>query len=466
MTNNQLFSVFCLVFTTTLLIACGESSPYPGSGSDDSAASEIGTWQASIPAPAGNLYVRPPSDNYGTGDGSSWTNALSGLPESRVRGTRYFFAAGDYFDESRGRVENFILDDALDGEQFIWLVKATAQNHGSDEGFTEEMGNRPARLGPLSFISSRYIIDGQTGASMENYGFTIIHRNCAQRGESFIASPIFFPWNSETQYLQVSHVDIEDCGNQDDPTTRSQDAIYAVTGVSHIVFSNNYIHDSWRNQFFLQDAVDVLVQDNYFARAGLHHEANSLAFRNSRNVAIRRNYITDSVNCYVSLQGVRNVTISSNVLTRTLDDWDNWAGICSQEPALNVSIIGNTFFALEGLNTGIRFTGSTDNLLVQNNLWAANRSNQIMLNGCHSYNGFWDNQRINGDQLNPIDGNIEEETAQLFSENPFVESANFDFHLRQHTEPGVSNNLPFAQTDFDGNLRGDTPDRGAFQFVE
>lgn len=28
-----------------------------------------------------------------------------------------------------------------------------------------------------------------------------------------MASPIFFPWNSETEYLAVAHADIEDCGN-------------------------------------------------------------------------------------------------------------------------------------------------------------------------------------------------------------------------------------------------------------
>jgi hypothetical protein len=42
------------------------------------------------------LFVRPPGSTYGTGDGSSWTNAFSDLPENLVRGTKYYLASGNY----------------------------------------------------------------------------------------------------------------------------------------------------------------------------------------------------------------------------------------------------------------------------------------------------------------------------------------------------------------------------------
>ncbi|MBN2528993.1 MAG: right-handed parallel beta-helix repeat-containing protein [Deltaproteobacteria bacterium] len=458
----RLLAAFLILSTT----ACGKNeSPFNGSSSDDDQEAFIANWVQTIGTPSQDLYIRPPGQVYGNGDGSSWENAFAGLPETRVRGARYFFAAGDYFDQSLGRVENFVLDDAVQGELFIWLVKATARNHGSDAGFTQALAEGPAMLGPLAFITGRYIIDGQTGSGMEGFGFEISHRNCDLRANNFIASPIFFPWNSETQYLLIEHTDIKDCGSHDDPTTRSQDAIYAVNPVSHVVFRQNYIHDSWRNHLFLQDAFDVMIEQNYFARAGLHHEANSLAFRNTRNVVVRRNYITDSQNCFISMQDVRNVTISANILTKTLDDWDNWAGICSEFPAMNVKIIGNTFFGLEGLNVGIRFTSDVENLIVHNNIWANNDANQIMLNGEHSHNAFWNNRRVDGAEPMSIDGNHDEPTAQFFTANPFVDSANFDFRLTAHTTPGLRLNLPYINEDFNGIPRGATPDRGAFQFV-
>lgn len=142
-------------------------------------------------------------------------------------------------------------------------------------------------------MSGRYLIDGQQGAGIEGYGFRITHRHCAERATEFIASPIFFPWNSETEYLSVRRLDIADCGDHNDPTTRSQDGVYAVNPVSHIAVQESYIHDAWRNLLFLQDAVDVLIENVRFARAGLHHQANTLALRNTRNVVIRRNTLKE-----------------------------------------------------------------------------------------------------------------------------------------------------------------------------
>lgn len=467
MDTNSRFMVF--VFPLVLVLAsCGNDSgsPYPGGVADDDAMPETGAWVEDLTEPQIAFYVRPPTDSYGSGDGSSWENAFSGLPEQRVRGALYYFSSGDFFDESLDRVENYVFDDVEDEESFIWLVKATLDDHGDDAGFEDALAQGPARLGPLAFVTGRYVIDGRSGEGTGGYGFEIDHRDCALRASDFIASPIFFPWNSETAYLWIDGVDIEDCGNHDDPTTRSQDAVYAVAGVSHIVISNSYLHDAWRNLFFLQDAYDVMLEGNVFSRAGLHHEANTIAVRNTRNVVIRRNRIVDSVNNYISLQGVRNVTIASNVMTRTLDDWDNWAGIFSQDPALNVLVAHNTFFNLEGLNIGVRFTAETENLLVINNLWAHNRCNQIMLNGEHRTNAFWDNQRVDGNEPVSLDEGVEEEGVQVFEEDPFVDSQSGDLHLAGATEPGEALDVAFVEIDLDGNPRGSdgVADRGAYEY--
>lgn len=456
-----------------LLLGCGEDSgtqtenegPDVASDEVDAEYAQTGAWEATVPRFTATYYVRPPGQTDGIGDGSSWENAFPGLPEVRVRGARYLFAAGDYHVTGSERVETYVLDDPEAGEAFIWLVKATEADHGDDAGWSAALGEGPAELGALSFVTGHYIVDGSTGAGASGHGFYIHHRDCPLRNTDFIASPVFFPWDSATEYLSIRHTEIEDCGTHDSQEVRSQDAVYAVVGPSHVVIGECHVHDSWRNHLFLQGSLDVLVEDNTFARAGMHHEANSIALRNSRNIVIRRNTFVDSLNTYVSLQTVRNVTLSANVLTRTLDGWNNWAAIFSQEPAYNVLIAGNTFYNLTGLNGGIRFTDTTENLQVVNNLWAGCRVNQIMLNGEHRHNAFHDNLRVDGDAPVSLDPTIEEETAELIAADPFVDAASLDFRLATGTEPGEPLTAPFAATDRQGAPRTRW-DRGAFEFVE
>ncbi|MBU1221835.1 right-handed parallel beta-helix repeat-containing protein [Myxococcota bacterium] len=454
-----------LLFYTLLSLAflsCSDNgSPYIGSGSDDNEFSVTGQWIADLETPSNIFYVRPVGSVYGSGDGSSWDNAFSGLPAVRQRNSIYYFASGEYFDESLDRIENYIFDDADAGEEFIFIVKATLTDHGSDEGFEESFAEGSANLGPLSFIGSRYVIDGNTPG-----GFVINHRNCDIRETDFVASPIFFPWNSVSEYLLIKNTEIYDCGHHTDPTVRSQDALYGVAGVKHFAFISNYIHDAWRNLFFLQDSYDLWIEGNHFERSGMHHEASTIALRNSRNIVIRRNMLTDTVNDFISLQSVRNVVISSNILQSTLEGWEIWSAIFSQEPAKNVLIAGNTFYKLAGLNTGIRFTDDTDDLRVINNIWASNRTNQIMLNGTHSSNAFYDNYRVDGANPVYLDDNIDEDTKQVFTSDPFVSADTGDFCLTAPTDIAEETGSDFASVDYSGTPRGTdgNPDRGSCEY--
>jgi hypothetical protein len=455
------------ILLLVLVTGCGDAdSPYPGSAADDAVVDQIGAWEQTEPPYAQTFHVRPPGQTYGAGDGSTWDDALSGLPAQRQRGARYLFASGEYHDPAPGVIESFVLDDPEQGEQFIGLYKATDADHGSDVGWEAALDEGPAAFGPLSFVTGRYVVDGQRGAGTEGFGFRIFHRDCAIRATDFVASPVFFPWDSETTYLALRRVDIEDCGTHDDPTTRSQDAIYTVNPVSHLVLRDAYVHDAWRNLLFLQQAFDILIENVVFARAGLHHEASTMALRETRNVVVRRCTMIDSVNVYISLQGTRNVFITANVLTRTLADWDNWAGIHSGVPALNTLIAGNTFHALEGLNTGIRFDAEADGLRVINNLWTGNRANQIMLSGDHRSNAFWDNWRVDGAEPVSHEGTIDEPTAAFLTADPHVDASALDLRLAHPTPAGETLDDPFVAEDRVGVPRGvdGTWDRGAFEY--
>ena len=74
----------------------------------------------------------------------------------------------------------------------------------------------------------------------------------------------------------------------------------------------------------------------------------------------------------------------------------------------------------------------------------------------------------NGAEPVSLDDRIDDETSQVLTTDPFVDSATFDLRLTGPTTPGQTLDHPFAQTDGDGVARGGDGrwDRGAFEFVE
>jgi hypothetical protein len=447
--------------------ACGAESPFIGGRSADEQVGEIGAWADALPAFSTTYHVRPPGGSHGAGDGSSWTDALSGLPGKLERGARYLIASGDYYEGPPDDGYHRELDDPEQGELFIGLVKATDGDHGSDDGWEASLDEGPARFGPLAFVTGRYVIDGRRGSGDGEYGIEIRTRDCALRATIPISDPVAYPWNTQSHHMLFTHVDIGDCGTHDDPATPSQDAIYNVAAIQHIVYRSCHVHDAWRGLHFMQAGFDVLIEANRFSRAGLHHESHTIALRDTMNVIIRGNFMVDSQNVFISLQNTRNVFITSNVLTRSLRDWDVWSAIHSQEPAKNTTIAGNTFWGLTGLNTGIRFTGPVEDLMVVNNLFAGNRTNQIMMSGDHSHNAYFDNLRVDGESPVSLDDRVDEETAQILSDDPFVDAAGFDFTLAVPTAPGLALDVPL-DVDMCGNARGadGTWDRGAFEYAD
>ena len=83
---------------------------------------QIGSWDDGSQTFARTYHIRPPGQTYGTGDGSSWTNAYADLPENLERGARYLLASGDYDQTTPQGDEpytDYTFDDAEDGDGFI-----------------------------------------------------------------------------------------------------------------------------------------------------------------------------------------------------------------------------------------------------------------------------------------------------------------------------------------------------------
>ncbi|MDM8520480.1 right-handed parallel beta-helix repeat-containing protein [Anaerolineales bacterium HSG6] len=409
------------------------------------------------------FYIRPPGEQYGTGDGSDWTNALSDLPDELVRGAKYYMASGIY---DAGSPDSYhVFDEAEQDDLYIGVIKATADDHGTDTGWEDSFGQGLAQLGTIQFISGYFEIDGQTGSGTQGHGFKLYTTDCKE-GKKII----YFPWNSTSSYIELKHIDMGLCG----PTTYTdpQDIIYSVNAVSNIIISDCYIHDANRAFIMMISWSDVLLENNYFARSGNQEESHSLGMRSVSNVTIRNNVFEDAKSSYLNLREIVDVYIYSNVFKRSANgDWEVYAVIDNYDTATNVLIYNNTIYNLQGLNAGVRIVGTLDNVQVYNNLWASSRANQIQLSGTHDYNAFHDNWRVddNGDLLYSLDERMVDDNAedniQVITDNPFVAPDDGDFRLAFATNPGLTLLAPFDY-DPDSVTRGEdgTWDRGVYEF--
>lgn len=417
---------------------------------------DIGTWYET-PSFSRNYYVRPPGTTHGLADGSSWTNALAGLPEHLERGARYYVASGQYdVGPAEENYRNHVFDDPEQGELFIGIYKATQTSHGDDEGWEAAMGEGPASFGPIEIVTGYYILDGQVGEKNQGHGLAFSTRDC--RNEN--GKVVLFPWNSVAHHIVLRHLDLGHCGEVG--FTLAQDLIYGNLPITHFVLQSCYLHDANRLHILMYQWNDVVLEDSYFARSGRQQEAGSLSLRNVCNAVLRKNLFKDTINTFISLRRVENVSIYSNIFMGTRRDWTIYSVVENTDglTARDVFIYGNTFYNLVGLNTGIRFWDQFDNVNVYNNLWANCLSNQIQLSGKHDYNAFFDNWRE--DPSYRLDETIDETHVQVLEADPFVDAIHENFYLTEHTENGRELPAPYDLY-YDGSPRGNDGswDRGA-----
>jgi hypothetical protein len=469
--KKQLVQSVCLWVGLMLLWGCGadEGVSFPGGSAEDNEVSVIGSWLDEDVAYTTTRYIRPPGQVYGSGDGGSWENAHSGIPAQLARGTRYWLASGDYYIEDPVADDPvYEFDDEDTGAAFIGIIKATPAEHGDETGWVDALGEGPAILGPTAFVTGHYIVDGRTGRHDEPRGIQFVTRECLDGGRSPGRwTTIIYPWDTTATHVALRNVEISACGDYGDQSIRSEENVYNVAPISHIVYDNCYLHDAWRCHFLIQDAHDVVIENSWMARSGRQHESCTMSLRNTTNVIVRSNFITDSQNTFVSLQGTRNVFISSNVMTRSLEGWDNWAVIHVAGPAKNTIVAGNTVTGIHGLNGGFKQDAEVDSFVVRNNLFAHNLTNQIGMMGDFSHGAYFNNMRVIG-MDSPVPSQLadDEPNAQSLTVDPFNDVASSDFSLAMATESGEVVPAP-CNTDFNGNLRGQdgTWDRGAMEYI-
>lgn len=298
---------------------------------------------------AANYYVL----DGGTGDGSSWSAAADNLPAVMTRGDTYYIGDGAY--------GTWTLDDAASGTTWIYIVKATTGNHGTETGWNVSYGDGQATLDLIDLRTAYWEIDGGFGNNDESRGIKIdynglygnisvfnsyienVHHivlrriECVQTTQAGASVGLYY-WCNRTQ------------GTQGDWTS------------PNLIVDNCYMHDLGGLHLQLIYGNYAIITNNYFSRSCQKNDASH-----------KESCKWDDTNSYVRVVG--------NV-------FKDWAGysvtgclvVSGGDPGMMQDwVVANNVFQLTSysdlLNAGNRLFGGDDSSsTTRSNFWFINNT--------------------------------------------------------------------------------------------
>jgi len=426
---------------------CDDGNNADGDGCDSSCQTEG----------AGNFhYVR--AGATGNNDGSDWANAWDSLPEVLERGHTYFIADGEY--------SGYVFDDPEQGDEYIYIKKATVDDHGTDVGWLSGYGDGYVEFTGTLYLNSGYLeIDGQEGffkGEDEPYGFRI---NCNSNNGFSVPDEMSFG------HIKIKHVYLWRTHQDTNPGPRAFDFTNSGGTISDILIQHVYIHRLTTPFYFGVPAEapepfirDVVVEystvELMHSSAAVHSETASI--RNSANITFRYNWFQDqegtgglnpmSGNCpdffiYGNIWVDTGLPTCQGYSHGVMSDRDSTTGGLTE----NLHFIHNTIASLSG-RAGLIFqrADSSDGNVAYNNLWydsvvtnegLSDWSNNYY-NNVNCINGQFlsTNSHLVNEQGNPC--NCPSSTCptdadyQIVGNNPFTDLNNLDLSLVASTESG------------------------------
>ncbi|MFW6145941.1 MAG: PKD domain-containing protein [Planctomycetota bacterium] len=399
------------------------------------------SFAAVSPAVAEIFCVRPDGSTYGSGDGSDWSNALSGFPAagSGLWGTGTGkIGAGDTVYVAAGTYTSSLSPGASGGGESSRIVirRATVGEHGPSTGWSSGMdgtvditGYAYINLSGVSYIT----IDGVT-----EYG--IYTAAAAELDYEIFGISVL----NNCQHILIEHVRTDGSNNQ----------------------------DKYRG-FNLRDSSDVIIRhcwDSYVPNDGIYMENMD-------------GLIIEYCEFGPTIQPIDYDWHGDLIESRSNNDIDfryndvNWDsdGIFLFEYNSNFRIYGNIF---RGGGKAVRnksdATWDNTNILIHNNVMYNSYQGLALTSystGAARNNVFYGNEHSPGFGSLTADHNyyyntdIEPNTGP----DPFVDASNLDFHLIAGTpavDQGASLSSPF-DVDADGVTRpqGSGWDMGPYEYV-
>jgi hypothetical protein len=387
-----------------------------------------------------------------SGNGSDWTNAYGALPSRLTRGTVYLIADGTY--------PAYDFNTPNDSSKLITILKATAEEHGTSDGWLAAYGDGQAVWPSLTFSTSDYVWDGRTGGGpgqwTSGFGFKITQTN--DHGISLVG----------VANVTLRHFEI--IGNLTDGAI----GVRVAPRGTNITVSYYYMDKIGNCPFFLAPVTNFVAEYGYvgrfFGTPENHSEIASIWAGVKGTTTFRYNIFT-----HVESTGglmwdnhedhSASFQVYGNVFYRapTNTAWSNsangviggWKG-AHAEDCYNMRIYNNTFVNISGLVFTDFALRSGDNE-VFNNLFVNSTSPSYADIQSHDYNHYIGAGGTHGE------ANGTSATANL--NDVFVDISKLDFRLKVATPPGKNVTLAFGKDPY-GRSRGadGVLDRGAYEF--
>jgi parallel beta helix pectate lyase-like protein len=409
-------------------------------------------------------YVR--YDAKGNNSGSDWNNAYRELPSTLIRGDTYYIAGGYYPEYS--------FDDPASGSTYIYIKKATVDDHGTNTGWESSYGNGTVFFESsgtvFTFETMYYDLDGVTGSGTSNHGI-VVQMNGASSATYGVSL------RGGTGFINLRHMEIyhsNPCGVGD----VAQDGIRSV-GPDNITISYCYIHSWHRNCIIATDSQNWTVEYSHLSQnwtVEYSHLAESHSTSSNHGQAI-----------YMGYRSASNWNIRHN----TFKDINGSAVIFFSGACSNISVYGNLFweeqtkpdcgnFSVGGIIGHNNSGGDVTGLNFHNNtiLGFTGRGSAGSLNldsgsNNQAYNNIWYDSigmsfNATTHDYNASDASLNESNQAFISSSVFNNYNGNDFTL-SGTFPsswgGTTLQSPFT-TDRNNTQRGidDVWDHGAYEY--
>jgi hypothetical protein len=398
----------------------------------------------------------------GTGNGTTWSNALNNLPDTLVRGDTYYIADGTYSEH--------MFNDAESGATYISIKKATAGDHGTDTGWQSTYGDGQAVFkGLINFTKGYYVWDGITGSgsSYNSYGFKIVPLSCPSDSQLLGIPGIGYSSN-QVGNVRVSHTAMIQCGEGDGKY--NQTGIYSLArdasgASSDITISYNYFSGSSSNML-LRQAKRWIIENNYFYGnwSSADNHGQQISPGGCDDFVLRGNTFKNSTVFIIGAHAPTNhrwQIYNNIVIGGTLSA--GWSSAASSEynNVVQWQVHNNTYFNVNFGGRGVVFPGlltdaANDKSYAYNNL-IYNGVNPRMDNAdgtagaiIHNNNAYLSCTGIfnSSDESAPLIDNI----------NPFVDAASENFRLAAGVSPNHKgiNLSQYFTIDKDGKPRGNS----------
>lgn len=240
---------------------------------------------------AANHYVRDGS----SGDGSDWANAWDDLPAVLTRGDTYYVADGNY--------AAYAFNDAVSGELYITVKKATGTDHGTDTGWQASYGDGQAVFtNYISIERSYFVWDGNgthtvPSGNSADYGFKI-----ASACTNCLSGILRIGYSGDVvSNITVKYTHVYESMSNDMNIGTVSVRFWPANENHHIKLQNNYLQNSGKDGIQISRSDFILIERNYCEKLGMlpgldpdYHGQTVQMFWSVHDVVFRWNYW---VNC-------------------------------------------------------------------------------------------------------------------------------------------------------------------------